>query len=164
MHLEDELTVDRPFMPGYGLQPADEGSGLFPWAQVQEKMEAARNYWLATVRPDDRPHAAPVWGIWVEDAFYFSTGKTSRKARNLMENPAIVVHLESGDDVIIIEGQVEVVADAARLTQLDAIYQSKYGVSLVGTGEHPVFAVRPRTAYAWLEKDFPGSATRWQTA
>lgn len=161
MHPEDELTADRPFMPGYGLQPAETGLGLFPWGKVQEKMEAARNYWLATVRPDDRPHAAPVWGIWVDDAFYFGTGKESRKARNLLANPAIVVHLESGDDVIIIEGNVEVVTDMGLLSRLDVVYQTKYNVNLVG--EHPVFAVRPRTAYAWLEKDFPGSATRWQT-
>lgn len=162
MRLEDELTTDRPFMPGYGLQPADKGLGLFPWAKVREQMEAARNYWLATVRPDDRPHAAPVWGIWVDDAFYFGTGKESRKARNLTANPAIIVHLESGDDVIIIEGNVEIVTDEELLARLDAVYMAKYNVNLLG--EHPVFVVRPRTAYAWLEKDFPGSATRWQTA
>ena len=162
MQLEDELTVDRPFMPGYGIQPAENGLGLFPWATVQKQMESARNYWVASVRPDGRPHTAPVWGIWVDNTFYFGTGRESRKARNLTANPAIVVHLESGDDVIMIEGQVEIITDAALLARLDGVYQAKYNVNLVG--DHPVMAVRPRTAYAWLEKDFPGSATRWRIA
>jgi hypothetical protein len=35
--------------------------------------------WLATVRPDGRPHVMPVWAIWVDDAFYFVTGTTTRK-------------------------------------------------------------------------------------
>ena len=157
---ESELTADRPFMPGYGIQEANQGSGLFPWTAVREKMAAARNYWVATVRPDERPHAAPVWGLWVDDTFYFSTGRESRKAKNLSENPAIVVHLESGDDVIIVEGNVTVVTDEATLDGLDTLYKAKYQVDLMK--EEPVFAVRPQTAYAWLEKDFGGSATRWQ--
>jgi hypothetical protein len=35
-------------------------------------------HWLATVRPDGRPHVMPVWAIWVDDAFYFVTGTTTR--------------------------------------------------------------------------------------
>jgi general stress protein 26 len=160
MTVQSELTADRPFMPGYGIQQANQGSGLFPWAMVRDKMAVARNYWVATVRADDRPHAAPVWGLWVDDTFYFSTGRESRKAKNLTGNPAIVVHLESGDDVIIVEGNVTVVTDEATLDELDTLYKAKYQVDLMK--EEPVFAVRPQTAYAWLEKDFGGSATRWQ--
>lgn len=160
MTKEFDLTAERPFMPGYGIQQADQGAGLFPWATVRDKMAAARNYWVATVRPDDRPHAAPVWGLWVDDTFYFSSGRESRKAKNLTENPAIVVHLESGDDVIIVEGNVTVVTDEATLDRLDETYQAKYQTGLMR--EHPVFAVRPQTAFAWLEADLGGSATRWQ--
>ena len=162
MRAEDKLTADRPFMPGYGIQFAEQGLGLFPWVKVREQMEIARNYWVATVRPDERPHAAPVWGIWVDDTFYFSTGRESRKTKNLTENPAIVVHLESGDDVIIIEGSVTTVTDEAMLAHLDTVYKAKYQVDLMK--EEPVFAVRPQTAYAWLEKDLGGSATRWHVS
>lgn len=159
MTVESELIADRPFMPGYSIQKVNQGAGLFPWATVREKMAAARNYWVATVWPDERPHAAPVWGIWVDDTFYFSTGRESRKTKNLTENPAIVVHLESGDDVIIVEGKVIIVTDEATLNRLDQVYHAKYMVNLMK--EHPVYAVRPQTAYAWLEKDLGGSATRW---
>ena len=51
-----EPAADRPFMPGYGVLPADQGSGLLPWAEAERRLTASRDYWCATVRPDGRPH------------------------------------------------------------------------------------------------------------
>lgn len=68
-------------MPGYGIPSGSEG--LLPWGFVEERMANARKYWVATVRPDGRPHLTPVWGLWVEGAFYFGSGPRTRKARNL---------------------------------------------------------------------------------
>jgi nitroimidazol reductase NimA-like FMN-containing flavoprotein (pyridoxamine 5'-phosphate oxidase superfamily) len=71
-------------MPGYGVP---EGAGsLKPWSWARERLEASRNYWLATVRPDSRPHLIPIWGVWLDGQFYFSTGAESRKAKNLRTN------------------------------------------------------------------------------
>src|SRR4051794_25481300 len=91
-------TPHRPgFAPGYGIDGSSP-EGMLPWSEVVARLEAARNYWICTTRPDGRPHASPVWGLWFEDEFVFSTGTDSRKGRNLAENPEVVVHLESGDD------------------------------------------------------------------
>lgn len=160
-----QLKASRPFMPGYGIQPAAEGSGLLPWGHVGERMAAARNYWVGTTRADGRPHVAPVWGLWHADAFYFSTGSDSRKALNLANNPAAAVHLESGDDVVILEGEIEVTdakLDAALITELDKAYKAKYKVPLAGAGA--IYRLRIQRAFAWREADFPGSATRWQAS
>ena len=92
----------RPYAPGYGI-PSDP-AGMLSWDRVEGHLTEARNYWVATVRPDGRPHVTPVWGLWVGEAFYFGAEPGSRKARNLVENPNVVVHLESGDDVVIVEG------------------------------------------------------------
>jgi Pyridoxamine 5'-phosphate oxidase len=105
--------VGRPYMPGYGIRP--DGEGLLPWSFVDERMANARNYWVATTRPDGRPHATPVSGVWIDGSFYFGTGPGSRKARNLAKNQHLVVHLESGDEVVILEGVAEEVADPASL-------------------------------------------------
>src|SRR3712207_802185 len=108
-----EPEAQRPHMPGYGIHPAADG--LLDWSQVTAQLEQARNYWVATTRPDGRPHAAPVWGVWLDGAFYFGTGRTSVKGRNLAANPALTVHLESGDDAVILEGVAEPVTDPALL-------------------------------------------------
>lgn len=71
---------------------------------MSEWLGAAHNYGVYTVRPDGRPHAKPVWGVWLEDQLVFSTHPDTITARNLAANPALVVHLESGDQVAIVEG------------------------------------------------------------
>ena len=60
--------ADRPFMPGYGVLPADQGSGLLPWAEAERRLTASHDFWCATVRPDGRPHVMPVWGVWLDGA------------------------------------------------------------------------------------------------
>jgi hypothetical protein len=157
-----EPKVDRPHMPGYGVQPANKGAGLLPWTFVQEQMQAAHNYWVATTRPDASPHAAPVWGLWHAGAFYFSSGAESAKAGNLAANPAAVVHLESGDQVVILNGAVSEVGEqeAPLLKALDKEYKKKYQVPFLGMGK--IYRLKVQKALAWREGDFPSSATRWQ--
>ena len=75
-------------MPGYGI--SDSAEGILPWSWAAERLSQAHNYFVATARPDGRPHVMPVWGLWLDDAFYFSTGASSRKARNLAANPRCV--------------------------------------------------------------------------
>ena len=150
---------ERPTMPGYGIQAASEGVGLLPWSFVGNRMLAARNYWIGSTRPDGAPHAAPVWGLWHEDAFYFSSGAQSVKARNLAADARAVVHLESGDEVVILEGVMDLETDEQLLKVLNVLYQSKYGFDMVGPGV--IYRLNTKRALAWREEDFPTSATRW---
>jgi hypothetical protein len=154
----------RPDMPaGYGLSEVKSADDLVAWEHVDERLRTARNYWVNSTRPGGRPHAMPVWGVWVEGAFLFSTDPHSRKGRNLEANPAVVVHLESGDDVVILEGIVEEVSDAALLTRADQAYFDKYQFHLAGDQAPAglVYRLRPRKIFAWPESSFPTSATRW---
>jgi len=164
--MHQTLIPSRPHMPGYGIQEAPDGAGLLPWSHVSECMAAARNYWISTTRPDGRPHAAPVWGVWLEDALYFGTGIASRKARNMAHQPWIVAHLESGDDTVILEGTVERVTERAMLEAINAVYGPKYNFYPLGEAgdqpyDEPFLCLRPQVAFAWMEKDFPNTATRW---
>ena len=150
----------RPVMPtGYGI--AGEGEYM-SWEEMDGRLTNAHNYWVSTTRPDGRPHAMPVWGVWVDGALYFGTDRSSRKARNLAGNPEISVHLESGDEVAILEGAVDVVSDAAEVKAVDVAYKKKYGMKVTeAPGDVCLFGVRPRVAFAWREKDFNQFATRW---
>ena len=65
-------------MPGYGILPADRGSGLIPWAEAERRLAAAHDHWLATVHPDGRPHVMPVWGVWLGGRLWFSCAVGSR--------------------------------------------------------------------------------------
>jgi nitroimidazol reductase NimA-like FMN-containing flavoprotein (pyridoxamine 5'-phosphate oxidase superfamily) len=151
----------RPVMPkGYSIRK--DKQGLLPWSSVAAKLVAAHNYWVASTRPDGRPHVMPVWGIWMDGAIFFGTDRGSRKGRNIAVNPSVTVHLESGDDVVIIEGNAREVRDAAKRAAIDVAFLKKYGMRLSDApGDTFVVAIQPVTVFAWREKDFPESATRW---
>jgi pyridoxine/pyridoxamine 5'-phosphate oxidase len=145
---------------GYGLAKSE--AGTLAWSDVQDQLAAARNYWVATTRPDGRPHVMPVWGLWWNEAFCFSSDPKSRKGRNLATNPAVVVHLESGDEAVILEGAAERITDPAILTEFAERYDAKYQFRPdISDPSFAFYRVRPRVAFAWREADFPNSATRW---
>ncbi len=154
----------RPTMKDYGIHTGDEG--LMDWSWVDEQMAKSRNYWICTVRPDGKPHVAPVWGVWVDEALYFGSGRSSRKSRNLTASPNVVVHLESGDDTVIIEGTVSEVgeADIPLLIKIADAYAEKYPPFKPDPKPTPgnvTYRLNPEIVYAWLESDFPKTATRW---
>jgi hypothetical protein len=141
---------------GYGVPIDGSGAELLPWSRIGGQLEGARNYWVCTTRADGRPHTAPVWALWLDDAVWFSTDAESVKGRNMARDPRIVVHLESGDDTVILEGEVEPALADERYARA---YEAKYGWAVeVGS---PVYVLRPRVAQTWTEQDFPRNATRW---
>ncbi len=155
-------TVGLPDVPPlYGLKARHQ---YLPFRHAEDRLAKARNYWICTARPDGRPHSIPVWGFWIDGALYFGTARSSRKARNLAHNPALSIHLESGDDVVILEGIATEVnlADKPTFKKLDAASRKKYKMPLMVVSESVLYSVRPTTVLAWTEKDFPNNATRWK--
>lgn len=157
-----EPRATRPHMPGYGIADANEGKGLFSWSWATERLSTARNYWIATTKPDGCPHAMPVWGVWLDDAFYFSTGNQSRKARNLVENPKCVICCEVGEHQIVLEGEARLIEDAELRRRFAEAYQTKYNWDTEGFDE-PFYAVRPTAVFGFSTApgEFVASATRW---
>lgn len=154
--------ASRPGMQNYGI--AADTAGLLPWSWADERLERARNYWIASTRADGRPHVAPVWGVWMEGTLIFGADRDSLKARNLTARSEVVVHLESGDEVVIVEGKAEQVLDEALKARMYPLYTRKYGFD---PSAEPLegslyLRVTPKVALGWLEKDFPNTATRWR--
>lgn len=155
---------DRPQMQNYGI--AAGSAGLLAWEWVAERMSQARSYWVCSTRPDGRPHAAPVWGVWADGALYFGSDRQARKTRNFAHIPEAVVHLESGDEVVIVEGTIVEVTSPALLAQVVSLYAAKYPPYQPDASDPGAvwFTLRPHTVFAWLERDFPNTATRWRFA
>ena len=155
-----EPRGSRANIPGYGITSEPYG---VTWSEIAAKIEASRNYWVSTSREDGRPHAMPVWGVWVDGWLNFGTGPKSVKGRNLARTGEIVVHLESGDDVVILEGVVERVTGVSELTRYADAYDLKYGIRPdPNDPDGLAYRVEPRVAHTWLEKDYPNTAMRWE--
>ena len=149
----------RPQMPGYGMPRGTKG--LLPWTWADQRLRRSHNYWMITVRPDAVPHAMPVWGIWVDNHFYFSTGARSRKARNLHSNPSCTICTERTAEAVIVEGRAAIVSDPSLLQRLAPVYSRKYKPWKLDPEMGPIFDVRPRVAFAMYEKRFK-DATRYR--
>ena len=150
---------DRPRMPdSYGVGSPQYGFEPIAWSWVVERVTGARNYWVATTRADGGPHISPVWGVWFDGAFRFFADENSLKARNIRRDGRAVVHLESGDEVVILEGVL--VSETPSRAAVRA-YEDKYGISL-GDVPGEAYRLNLEKAMAWLESDFPKTATRWR--
>lgn len=160
-----EPIASRPHMPGYGIAPAEAGK-LLAWKWARVRLEKARTYWYATVREQNRersPHLMPVWGVWLDDTFYFSTGFKTRKAQNLARNPRCAFGCANGRNSLIVEGDARKVAHGTEFSRASRAYRAKYGMGIDPKIGY-LFAVRPRVAFAFSdsEAEFTATATRWQ--
>src|SRR5436305_14409940 len=102
-----EPKASRPYMPGYGIVGAEEGGGLLPWSSAVAHLTASHDYWVATVRPDGRPHLMPVWGMWDDGVLWFSCSGRSRKTLNLRADPRCTISTDNALEPVVLEGVAE---------------------------------------------------------
>lgn len=160
--MPDEPVLSRPYAPGYGLPDSDPDASKVSWQDATRKLAEARNYWINTASPTGRPHAMPVWGVWFDGALIFGTGRSSRKGRHLAANSDVVVHLESGDDAVIIEGSVEEMTDTTLFAPYGDAFEAKYQIRPpMDDPENIFYRVNPRKAFTWTEAGFLETAARW---
>jgi hypothetical protein len=160
----NQPRITRPHFPkGYVENPGE----LLPWSHVQRRLMDAKNYWLCTVRPNGHPHVVPKWGVWVEDKFYFDGSPDTRHARNIALNPSVSLHLENGDDVVILEGLAQALQKPSPDLALKVAraYSAKYAA--LGYAPAPdqwdhggLFEITVHLALAWTK--FTDDPTRFE--
>lgn len=161
----EPLQVSRPFMPGYGTQGPDEGTGLLQWSWAVERLSGSHDYWLATLTPDGGPHLMPVWAVLMEDRLWFSSSNGSRKARNLAADPRCSLAAQDPLQMVVVEGRVERVSERSELAKMldaeNAKYGTDYGLDMVDPAHNTCWALRPERVFGLDSSDFTGSPTRW---
>src|SRR5258708_25527858 len=114
-----------------------DGAPPIPWRSVRERLEQGLSQgpgsdgpgrhtcWLATVRPDGRPHVMPLGVLWVDGALYFNAGVATRKAQNLAHNPHCVITVATHDFDLVVEGKAVRVTDQAKAQRIAEAYRSQ---------------------------------------
>ena len=157
-------------MADYGV-PTDV-DGALPWVWASERLERCRNFWIVTVDHAIAPHAMPVWGVWIDadERFFFSTSPNSLKARNIADNPRVVVAADDTVECVSMEGLATRLDAGPVADTYIARYVEKYepdpvkAEAMVGfVGSHAMFIVRPVRAIGIIEREdeFAARATRW---
>ena len=146
--------------------PRDYGSPseTLDWDDVRKELEEATVYWVASTRPNGRPHVVPRDGLWLDDTWYYGGSPDTVHNRNLVHNPHVVVHIGEGLEAVIVEGESHhLIASSDLATELANAQNRKY--PQYGKAEpetyrtRGVLAVRARRVLAWT--NLPVNATRF---
>jgi hypothetical protein len=156
------------------------GNEPIPWSRPLaelEKFEAqpGSTVWLATTRPDGRPHVAGIGALWHDGRFYIVSGPGTRKSRNLAENPNCVISVQLPGIDLVVEGTAERVTDVATLERLadryrdqgwpaeakDGALTAPYSASSAGPPPWYLYVITPTTAFG-VATAAPNGATRWR--
>ena len=146
-----------PLPPGYGTP-----SKTLAWAAVEARLDAATHVWLATVRPDGRPHTVPVDSLWLDGAVWFGGSADTVKHRNLLVDGRATLHLADAESAVIVEGTAELIhADPPTVEALIAASKEKHGYAPPAEAfAGGVWRLRPAKVMAWTS--LPVDATRFR--
>ncbi len=162
------------------------GDEPIPWSRLLAQLEALgrtsepgpdarKTWWLSTAGPDARPHLAGIGALWADGKFYFTSGATTRKSRNLVQNPNCATSVALKDIDLVVEGHAAKVTDAATLQRIAARYAAQgwparasegaitaeYSAPSAGPPPWDLYAFTPVTAFGVATAE-PYGATRWR--
>ena len=156
------------------------GHAAIPWSRAEKQLEAASgsmgaHFFLATVRPDGRPHVAGIGALWVDGKFYIVSGPGTRKSRNLAERADCVISVALPDLDLVVEGTAVKVTDEPTLQRLAARYDAQgwpatvkdgaftapYSAPSAGPPPWDLYEFTPKTAFGVASAE-PHGATRWR--
>ena len=81
---EKEPIAELLFGPEDATPMSTDETTLKPWAQACERLEEQAKYWLATARPDGRPHVMPVLAVWMDGRCTSARAQARARARTLL--------------------------------------------------------------------------------
>ena len=156
-----EPAAEQMVLPaGYG-SPKEK----LKWAEVNRELEDAGQYWVASVRPDGRPHVVPRDGIWLDDTWYYGGADNTVHNRNLQHNQRLAMHVGDGLKAIIVEGEAKHIrpsrAVAERLAEAHNRKYGHYGMNATAetyTGPG-TWSLKASRILAWT--NLPENATRF---
>ncbi|HEV7657483.1 MAG TPA: pyridoxamine 5'-phosphate oxidase family protein [Mycobacteriales bacterium] len=132
--------------------------------------------WLATTNADGSPHLTGLGPLYAAGLFYFSTGGTTRKGRNLARDPRCTLGISTEDFDLAADGDAvpvedpDVVAEVAgrwadqgwpaRPDSAGTAITAEYSAPSAGPPPWRVYCLTPRQVTVVLSSH-PGGATRW---
>ena len=140
------------------------------WIEISTRFSDARNWWIATCGPAG-PHSVPVWGVVIDETLYFYGQPSAVRSKNLVADPRLVAHLESGDSVLILHAEAHLTDLPLDSASVVTSYANKYSHPIdaeylpgqPGMAGTLLFAMTPSHAISWeLASSDEWTNRRWQ--
>ena len=114
--------------------------------------------WLASVRPEGRPHLVPIWHVWHDGKLYISTGQHSVKMHNIRHQPRVALALPDAMDVVLVEGLAQPVPELD--DELAPYFVEKFGWDFRKDAQYAgLVQITPTKVLAW-QGDYRQEASR----
>jgi hypothetical protein len=165
------------------------GAPLLEWSRVEARLSKGVNQapgtggpdrhtcWLATINRDGSPHVTGIGGLWVDGAFWFETGRSTRKGRNIARDQRCTLSVATAEFDLVVEGRALRVTDRpttvaelaarwaaegwpARVDDTGKALTADYSAPSAGPSPWHVYRLQPHTATA-VGTTEPFGATRW---
>jgi hypothetical protein len=112
-----------------------------------------------------------VWGVVLDASLFCYTTRSTVKARNLARDPRVVVHLESGGDVVIVHGRFVDLGRPSDHPEVVRAFAAKYDkpdeVPFLPSSDpsfDALYRLEPSRALSWSLPDSEASTRRWSAA
>ncbi|KQW53497.1 pyridoxamine 5'-phosphate oxidase [Nocardioides sp. Root1257] len=134
--------------------------------------------WLTTLNADGSPHVTGIGALWAEGSFWFETGRTTRKGRNVARDPRCAISVATHEFDLVVEGDAELVTDpdvvAARAAEWAVDWPCRVdesGIALTAEFSAPSAGRPPWHVYRVVARSMTalattgdGGATRWRAS
>ena len=164
-------------------------SPLLEWSRIEARLAQGltqapgtggpdrHTCWLATINPDGSPHVTGIGAEWHDGCFWFETGRTTRKGRNVARDPRCTLSVAVDTFDLVVEGEAHEVTDPAIVAELASMWAAggwpcrvdatghalTADFSAPSAGPPPWFVYRiTARAATVLGTVEPGGATRWR--
>ena len=127
--------------------------------EIDSRLAAPHIATLVTLRPNGRPHVAPVWFERREDRALVMTSRSSAKIRNLRANPAVTLSISTGGRpywYINLEGEADITEDnlADVVTRICTHYDgpaagATFAEELLDAGNMVIIDIRINRVVSW---------------
>lgn len=119
-------------------------------SQMEKRLRSEKNIWVATARPDGRPHLTPTWFVLVDGRVYICIDPDSVKAHNLEGNDQIALALEDGSSPIIIEGTARPANGSNGPEGVLDAFKRKYDWDIATDGQYSLLIeIAPKKVLSW---------------
>ncbi len=173
--MNDREPIETTNLDRYGNPP-------LPWSRARDILAVgsqgpAVTFFLGTVGADGRPHAAGVGAVWYEGDLYFNSGLATRKARDLVREPACTIAARLPGLDLVLDGEASLVEDAALVGRVAEVFRAGGwpvevdGARFVGPFSAPTAGPPPWRLFRFIFRKAigvavvePYGAARWRFA
>ena len=90
------------------------------------RLSVAEHGWFTSIRPDGWAHVVPVWFLYHLGQFWITTSEHSRKARNIITEPRVLLAVDGSTPHSLVAEGTAVLVPYDPTGEISSLFREKY--------------------------------------